>query len=159
MKDGKIRFVLNGKEEVYEGSPLRRLLDVLREDFEYTGTKEGCGEGECGACSVLMDGKLVNSCLIAMGTVPGKSVVTIDGFRDSERGRCLIDAFTDSGAVQCGFCTPGMVLASEFILSKDSNPDEQTIRKGLSGNLCRCTGYDHIVKAVQLAAERGKGLW
>jgi carbon-monoxide dehydrogenase small subunit len=86
-------------------------------------------------------------------------VVTIDGFRESDRGRCLIDAFTDSGAVQCGFCTPGMVLASEFILSIDANPDEQTIRKGLSGNLCRCTGYDHIVKAVQLAAERGKGLW
>ncbi len=159
MKEGKIVFRLNGKETEYEGSPLKRLLDVLREDFEMTGVKEGCGEGECGACSVLLDGKLVNSCLVPMGQLPGREVTTIESLRETEQGKCIIDAFADAGAVQCGFCTPGMVMASQVILMENPDPDEQEIRKGLSGNLCRCTGYDMIVEAVKMASERGKGLW
>lgn len=159
MKDGKIRFTLNGRDEVYEGSPLRRLLDVLREDLGESGSKEGCGEGECGACSILMDGKLVNSCLVAMGTLPGRDIVTIEGFRETDRGQCIIDAFAEAGAVQCGFCIPGMVMAAESVLQNSPRPSEEDIRKGISGNLCRCTGYDQIIDAVKMASEKGSGLW
>ena len=159
MKKDRIIFRLNGEEKEYAGSPLRRLLDVLREDYGLTGAKEGCGEGECGACSVLLDGSLVNSCLLPMGQLPGREVLTIEGFRETGQGRCLIDAFADAGAVQCGFCTPGMVMASAVILRENPDPDENEIRQGLSGNLCRCTGYDLIVEAVKLAARRGSGLW
>ncbi len=159
MKNTEISFVLNGKEEHYSDDPLRRLLDVLREDFSYTGTKEGCGEGECGACSVFIDGRLTNSCLVPMGTLVGKEVMTIEGLRETERGKCLIDAFEEGGAVQCGFCIPGMVMAAEAVLHENPQPDEEQIRKGLSGNLCRCTGYDHIVNSVMAAAQKGRGLW
>ncbi len=159
MKKTEISFVLNGKEVHYGDNPLRRLLDVLREDFSYTGTKEGCGEGECGACSVFIDGELANSCLVPMGTLVGKEVVTIEGLRETERGKCLIEAFEEGGAVQCGFCTPGMVMAADAVLRKNPRPSEEEIRKGLSGNLCRCTGYDHIVNSVLLAVEKGRGLW
>jgi len=159
MKDGKVIFTLNGREEVYTGDPLRRLLDVLREDLEETGVKEGCGEGECGACSVLMDGLLVNSCLVAMGTVSGKSIQTIEGLRETSQGQCIIEAFADAGAVQCGFCIPGMVMAAQSVLTAHPQPSELDIRAGISGNLCRCTGYDQIVKAVQMASEKGAGLW
>jgi carbon-monoxide dehydrogenase small subunit len=159
MKDGKIRFTLNGREVVYEGSPLRRLLDVLREDLGETGVKEGCGEGECGACSILLDGKLVNSCMVAMGTMEGKNLMTIEGFRETEQGKCIIDAFAEAGAVQCGFCIPGMVMAAQSVLQDSSHPSEQDIRKGISGNLCRCTGYDQIIQAVLMASEKGEGLW
>ncbi|OQY32392.1 MAG: ferredoxin [Spirochaetaceae bacterium 4572_59] len=159
MKEGSIDFRLNGKDIKYDGSPLKRLLDVLREDFELTGPKEGCGEGECGACSVFMDGKLVNSCMVPMGSVVGREITTIEAFSETEKGKCLVDAFADAGAVQCGFCTPGMVMASEKVLEQNANPEMDEIRRGLSGNLCRCTGYDMIVDAVKLAAKRGKGLW
>jgi len=159
MKDGKVVFTLNGRQEVYEGDPLRRLLDVLREDLEETGSKEGCGEGECGACSILLDGKLVNSCLVAMGTIEGRSVQTIEGLRETEQGRCIIEAFADAGAVQCGFCIPGMVMAAQSVLMTHPDPTELDIRTGISGNLCRCTGYDQIVQAVRMASERGAGLW
>ncbi len=158
MKQG-IVFQLNGKETVYEGSATDRLLDVLREEYGLTGVKCGCKEGECGACSVLLDGKLVNSCMVAMGRVDGCSVVTIEGYSQTERFKVLDAAYASVSAVQCGYCIPGMILASECVLSKNPDPTEEEIREGLSGNLCRCTGYNAIVKAIQIAAKEGKGLW
>lgn len=155
----KIHFTLNGKEMEVEAHPSKRLLDVLRDTLAQTSVKEGCGEGECGACSVLKDGLLVNSCMVPMATVEGTEITTLEGYRNTDKGKCLIEAFADTGAVQCGFCTPGMVMAAEALLSENPAPDEREIRRGLSGNLCRCTGYDMIIKGVMLAAERGKGLW
>ena len=155
----EIKFILNGKEVSIEADPLKRLLDVLREDNRMTGVKEGCGEGECGACSVLMNGVLVNSCMIPLGAAEDSEIVTPEGIRETEKGKCIIDAFGDAGAVQCGFCTPGMMMATEALLTINKNPEEEEIREALSGNLCRCTGYDLIVKGVQIASERGKKLW
>jgi aerobic carbon-monoxide dehydrogenase small subunit len=155
----KIDFTLNNRQVSLETDPLRRLLDVLREDFELTGPKEGCGEGECGACSILLNGRLINSCLTPVGTVAGQEITTIEGFRLTERFKVLDKAFADAGAVQCGYCTPGMVMAAEALLRKNSKPSEMEIREAISGNLCRCTGYGMIVEAIQLAAERGEGLW
>ncbi len=152
-------FILNGEAVVSKGDPRTRLLDVLREEFLLTGTKCGCGEGECGACSVLMDGALVVSCLMPLGNVEGKTIVTIEGFRQTTQYAALERAFGKCGAVQCGFCTPGMILASEALLSRVPHPTEAQIREGLSGNLCRCTGYGMIIEAVHCASEEGKGLW
>ncbi len=157
--DAKITFRLNGNQAVFVGNPLARLVDVLREDYGLVGVKEGCGEGECGACSVLKDGKLVTSCIIPMASVDGCEIYTIEGIRDTDKGRCIIDAFADGGAVQCGFCIPGMVLASYALLSENPDPSESDIRLALSGNICRCTGYDLIIESVKLAAKRGGGLW
>lgn len=154
-----MEFTLNSKTVRYEGNPLTRLMDFLREDMNLTGTKEGCGEGECGACSVLRNGKLVTSCLIPMGALAGDDIVTIEGLRETEQGKCLISAFADAGAVQCGFCIPAMVMAAQALLLADSDPDEEAVRLAISGNICRCTGYDLIVDAILLAAKRGKGLW
>ena len=154
-----MEFTLNSKTVRYEGNPLMRLVDFLREDMNLTGTKEGCGEGECGACSVLRNGKLVTSCLIPMGALAGDDIVTIEGLRETEQGKCLISAFADAGAVQCGFCIPAMVMAAQALLLADSDPDEEAVRLAISGNICRCTGYDLIVDAILLAAKRGKGLW
>lgn len=155
----RIEFILNNQKVTVETEPLRRLLDVLRDDLDLKGPKEGCGEGECGACSVLIDGKLINSCLIAVGSIEGRQVLTIEGYAATDRFKVIEKAFADAGAVQCGFCTPGMVMAAEALLSQNSKPGEAQIREALSGNLCRCTGYTMIVEAVQLAAERGDGLW
>lgn len=155
----EIKFRLNGKDVVFNGDPLRRLIDVLRDDFGLVGVKEGCSEGECGACSVLKDGALVTSCIVAMGSVDGSEILTIEGLRDTEKGMCIIDAFADGGAVQCGFCIPGMVMASYALLEKNPDPSEEEIRVALSGNICRCTGYDLIVDSVRLAAKRGAELW
>ena len=154
-----MEFTLNSKTVRYEGNPLTRLVDFLREDMNLTGTKEGCGEGECGACSVLRNGKLVTSCLIPMGALAGDDIVTIEGLRETEQGKCLISAFADAGAVQCGFCIPAMVMAAQALLLADSDPGEEAVRLAISGNICRCTGYDLIVDAILLAAKRGKGLW
>ncbi len=155
----KISFTLNGKEAHIIADPLKRLLDVLREDFALTGPKEGCGEGECGACSVLVDGRLVNSCLAAVGTIEGKSITTIEGLSGTEQFAVLEKAFSDAGAVQCGFCTPGMIMAAQALLSVNPDPDEDEIREAISGNLCRCTGYGMIINAIKLAAKKGRGLW
>jgi carbon-monoxide dehydrogenase small subunit len=155
----RIEFTLNNQKVTLETNPLRRLLDVLREDFGLTGPKEGCGEGECGACSALLNGRLINSCLTAVGTIEGQEVITIEGYRGSKRFEVLDKAFADAGAVQCGFCIPGMIMAAEALLRKNAKPGEMEIREAISGNLCRCTGYEMIVEAIQLAAERGEGLW
>ena len=154
-----IQFKLNGRRVDYAGAPSDRLLDVLREQYGCTSVKCGCKEGECGACSVLIDGVLYNSCCVAMGAVDRCDVVTMEGFRNTERFQVLERAFGEVSAVQCGFCIPGMVLAAEALLSHNPHPTEEEIREGLSGNLCRCTGYNAIVKAVQAAAEAGTGLW
>ncbi len=154
-----IRFILNGKEVGYEGSAADRLLDVLRDVYHCTSVKCGCKEGECGACSVLIDGVLINSCCVAMGAIVGASIVTMEGYRETERFAALDKAFGELSAVQCGFCIPGIVLAAEALLSKNPHPSEDEIREGLSGNLCRCTGYNAIVNAVNNAAKEGNGLW
>jgi carbon-monoxide dehydrogenase small subunit len=154
-----VSFNLNGAPVRIQTDPLRRLLDVLREDFGLTGAKEGCGEGECGACAALLDGELVNSCLLPLIAVQGGQVVTIEGFRETPRFQVLSECFSQAGAVQCGFCTPGMLLAAEALLSRNPAPTEGEIREALSGNLCRCTGYTAIVTAVAAAAEEGGGLW
>lgn len=158
MADG-ITFTLNGKAVVWGGGPAARLLDVLRESFENTGVKCGCREGECGACAVILDGRLVNSCMAAMGRVEGSEVVTIEGYKHTKRFAALDRAFARAGAVQCGFCIPGMVLAAECLLSRNPAPSEEEIRVGISGNLCRCTGYNAIVRAIANAAKEGEGLW
>ena len=154
-----IRFVLNGEKTEYDGSPARSLLEVLRDIFLLTSVKCGCREGECGACAVLIDGVLKNSCCVAVGSVCGSEITTLEGYRKTERFRVLSDAFADYSAVQCGFCTPGMVLASEALLSRNPQPSTEEIREGLSGNICRRMGYNAIVNAVAKAAKEGRGLW
>ncbi|MBR1919653.1 MAG: (2Fe-2S)-binding protein [Spirochaetales bacterium] len=155
----KIYFTLNGKRVAFDGDPLKRLVDVLREGFQLTGTKEGCGEGECGACSVLKNGRLVTSCIIPVGAISGDEIVTIEGLRDTEQGRCIIEAFAEGGAVQCGFCIPGMVMAAQALLLRNPHPSEDDVRLAISGNICRCTGYDLIVDSILLASRKGEGLW
>jgi carbon-monoxide dehydrogenase small subunit len=155
----KINFTLNDSKTLYSGNPSVRLLDVLRSELGLTGTKCGCREGECGACAVLIDGKLYNSCLVAMGSIEGKSVVTIEGYSKTERFAVLDKAYASVSAVQCGFCIPGMMMASEHLLSENPEPATDEIRAGISGNICRCTGYNAIVKAIHIAAEEGRGLW
>ncbi|NCB74051.1 MAG: (2Fe-2S)-binding protein [Clostridia bacterium] len=154
-----IDFVLNGKEVKFTGNPAARLLDVLRDDFRLTGVKCGCKEGECGACSVIIDGLLVNSCMVAMGSINGSTITTIEGYCETARYAVLDKAFASVSAVQCGYCIPGMVLAAECVLAKTPHPTEDEIRVGISGNLCRCTGYNAIVNAISIAAKEGNGLW
>ncbi len=155
----RIEFTLNREPVVYEGDAARRLIDVIRDDFGLKGTKEGCGEGECGACSVLVDRAVVPSCLFPVANVHGRHVVTIEDFRNTLRYRALERAFLEEGAVQCGFCTPGMIIAAEALLSKDPHPAAEAVVEGLAGNLCRCTGYNMIVRAILRAAKDGDGLW
>ena len=155
----QIEFRVNGNKVVYSGDPLTRLVDVLRDDLKLTGVKEGCGEGECGACSIIKDGRLVTSCIIPVGACLGSDILTIEGIRDTEKGRCIVEAFRDGGAVQCGFCIPGMVMAAYVLLSSNPAPTDEEIRVAISGNICRCTGYDLIVESIRLAAERGGALW
>jgi len=142
-----MRFTLNGTAVSLDVAGTRRLLDVLREDLHLTGTKEGCGEGECGACSVLIDGEVVDSCLIAVGQVEGREVTTVEGLADGGRLTALQQAFIEHGAAQCGICTPGMLLASHVLLHR-SKLTPHDVREGLAGNLCRCTGYTKIIDAV-----------
>jgi len=144
-----MRFVLNGTQVSFTGSGARRLLDVLREHPGATGTKEGCGEGECGACSVLIDGEVVNSCLVAVGQIDGCRVVTVEGLALPDGTLSpLQQAFIERGAAQCGICTPGMLLAAHALLEENPRPSEDDVRTGLAGNLCRCTGYTKIIDAV-----------
>ncbi len=155
----KVTFTLND-ETVTVDEPLNmRFLDILRKELGLTGSKEGCGEGECGACSVFMDGWLVNSCLLPLASVEGRDIMTIEGYRETKRYKVLENAFVEEGAVQCGICTPGMVMAAENLLNRNPSPSEEEIRIALAGNLCRCTGYEMIFKAVKRASKEGEGLW
>ena len=144
-----MRFTLNGRPVTFDGAGSRRLLDVLREDLGATGTKEGCGEGECGACSVLIDSQVVDSCLVAVGQVEGRDVVTVEGLvlQDGTLSQ-LQQAFIEHGAAQCGICTPGMLLAAHVLLQQSRRLTADDVREGLAGNLCRCTGYTKIIDAV-----------
>ena len=153
MKTIELTFILNQREVTVSVAPNRRLLDVLREELHLTGTKEGCGIGECGACTVLLNGRPVNSCLILAGQAQGSEITTIEGV-ETEDGDLhpLQEAFLEEGAVQCGFCTPGMVLSALALLRKNPIPSEEEIKEAISGNLCRCTGYKQIVEAIQSAA-------
>mgnify|MGYP000851305390 FL=1 len=153
----KITFALNGTVREMDVHPLDRLLDLLRGKAGLTGTKEGCGEGECGACAVLLDGELVNSCMVPAIQVHGRDVLTVEGLGTSKNPDPLQRAFAEEGAVQCGFCIPGMVLASRALLQNVSRPSRKEIRTALSGNLCRCTGYEKIFRAVEKAASWGYG--
>jgi len=148
----RITFTVNGDPVDLEAPASMTLLDLLRDRLGLTGTKLGCGEGECGACTVLIDGSLHNACLTPVATIVGSSVLTIEGLADHGELHPVQRAFVDEGAVQCGYCTPGMVLAAKALLDRDPDPEERTIREWLSGNLCRCTGYGRIVAAVQRAA-------
>ena len=143
----EIRFTLNGAEKSVDVPPMSRLLDVLREDLRLTGVKEGCGEGECGACSVLIDGELTNSCLVPVLQADRARIVTIEGLADANLHR-LQQAFLEHGGAQCGICTPGMILAAVALLERHPSPTIDQIREGFSGNLCRCTGYMRIFEAV-----------
>ena len=149
----EIKFEVNGKKVCLDVSPMKRLLDVLREDLGLTGTKEGCGKGECGTCSVIVDGKIVASCIYPAGQIDGKKVLTIEGLIRGSKLHPIQKAFVEEGAVQCGFCTPGMVLAAKALLDKNASPDDSQIKEGLSGNLCRCTGYVKIFNAVKKAVK------
>lgn len=151
----KIKFKLNNEMVETETTLSMRLLDVLRNNFNLTGTKESCGEGECGACLVFVDDEIVNSCLYPMASVIGKKVVTIEEFSKSESYKYIEDAFIEAGAVQCGFCTPGMVIAVHYLLKRIPNPSIEDVKEGLSGNLCRCTGYQSIFDAVEILRKGG----
>ena len=146
----RISFVLNGKKRTDDVDPARRLLDYLREDLHLTGTKEGCGEGECGACTVILNGRAVHACLTLTGQIDGCELLTIEGL-EAEDGSLspLQQSFADHGAIQCGFCTPGMVMSAQALLMENPHPDEAEIRNAIAGNICRCTGDREVIRAIQ----------
>ena len=148
-----LKFTVNGQLRTVEALPMTRLLDVLREDLQLTGTKEGCGEGECGACTVIIDGRIVNSCLVPVAQVAGSEVTTIEGVANGDQLHAVQQAFIEHGGAQCGICTPGMILAAVDLLSRNPTPTEGDIREGLAGNLCRCTGYMKIFESVVRACQ------
>src|SRR5918998_4713310 len=152
-REGEVNCTVNGTQRTLRALPLARLLDVLREDLQLTGTKEGCGEGECGACSVFVDGELVNSCLVPVLQVEGAQIQTIEGVAGEAELHAVQEAFIECGGAQCGICTPGMVLAAVSLLAETPQPTDADIRNGLAGNLCRCTGYMKIFDAVVRACE------
>ena len=147
-----ISFEVNGRAREVDVLPMKRLLDVLREDLKLTGTKEGCGEGECGACSVIIDGEVINSCLVPVCQVIGTRVTTVEGLAHDGRLDPLQQAFLDCGGAQCGICTPGMLIAARALLDVNSNPTRDEIKEAIAGNLCRCTGYVKIIDAIEQAA-------
>ena len=150
----EISFTVNGEAKSIRAYPMERLLDVLRLELGLTGAKEGCGEGECGSCSILMDGALVNSCLVPALHAAGTSIATIEGLAVEDQLHALQEAFLQCGGAQCGICTPGMILAASHLLQTKAEPTMEEIREGLSGNLCRCTGYSQILEAVMEASRR-----
>lgn len=150
-----IRFHLNGYDVAVEVESHKMLLQVLRDEFHLTGTKEGCGEGECGACTVLVDGMSVDSCIYPVFEVDGKTVTTIEGMvEEGNQLHPIQEAFVENGGVQCGFCTPGMVMSAKALLDENPNPSDDEIRRGISGNLCRCTGYVQILESIRKASKK-----
>ena len=158
MSNGEMKNLninVNGKNYSVEVSGEERLLDVLRDKLGLTGTKEGCGIGECGACTVLMNGKKVNSCIIFALQAEGSEILTIEGIKNADGSiHAIQEAFLEKGAVQCGYCTPGMIVSSYSLLTENSNPDDDEIKKAISGNFCRCTGYTQIIEAVRHASKK-----
>ena len=150
-------FTLNGEPMVVDAPGMRRLLDALREDLGLTGTKEGCGEGECGACSVLIDGEVVDSCLVPVCQAAGRSVRTVEGLSPGGQLSSLQQSFLETGGAQCGICTPGMLMAARAYLDAGGGPDHEAIREAIAGNLCRCTGYQKIVEAIAAVADGDLG--
>ncbi len=148
----RITFEVNGRVSEVETTPMKRLLDVLREDLRLTGTKEGCGEGECGACSVIVNGEVINSCLVPVCQVDGSSVTTVEGLARDGRLDPLQQAFLEYGGAQCGICTPGMLISARALLDSNLRPTRDQIREAIAGNLCRCTGYIKIIDAIEHAA-------
>ena len=144
-----VRCTVNGQAHEVRAWPMARLLDVLRDELGFTGVKEGCGEGECGACAVLIDGELVNSCLVPMTQVEGAAITTIEGLAESGRLHPVQEAMIAHGGVQCGMCTPGMLMAAAYLTSNNARPSESEARRAIAGNLCRCTGYARIIDAVR----------
>jgi carbon-monoxide dehydrogenase small subunit len=152
-----MKLKINGQLYEVSAESNRTLLDVIRYDLGLTGAKEGCGTGNCGSCTILLDGSPVNSCLILAAEVEGKEITTIEGLAENGKLHPLQQAFIDEGAVQCGFCTPGMILSAKALLDSNPHPTEYEIRLGIAGNICRCTGYDKIVKAIlRVAGRKGK---
>jgi carbon-monoxide dehydrogenase small subunit len=154
MEKIQIEFSVNGQTRSLEAYPMARLLDVLRLELQLTGTKEGCGEGECGACSVFINGEIVNSCLVPVAQVQGATIQTIEGVASGEQLHAVQQAFIECGGAQCGICTPGMVMAAIDLLQRNPQPTEADIRTGLAGNLCRCTGYTKIFESVVRACQK-----
>lgn len=151
----RLSFILNGRETVLETEPDRRLLDLLRKDLHLTGTKEGCAEGECGACTVIIDGEAVHSCLVLACQLEGKRVLTIEGLEENGELSAIQRIFVEETAIQCGYCTTGMIMSAKALLMHNPNPTEEEIRNALSGNICRCSGYTQIIRAVKRAAAEG----
>ncbi|MGD8984911.1 MAG: (2Fe-2S)-binding protein [Desulfobacteraceae bacterium] len=157
MKMKEISFTLNGKPYALSVKPWRTLLELIREDLSFTGTKEGCGQGECGSCTVIMGGKTVNSCLVPALEADNQEIITIEGLVDGDNLHPIQDAFVEQAGMQCGFCTPGMIISAKALLDKNPNPSEKEIREGIAGNFCRCTGYTKIIESISAAAEVMKG--
>ncbi len=153
----EITLTVNGKTVPLSIPPWRTLLEVIREDLALTGSKNGCGIGECGACTVIMDGKTVNACLVLAAEADGKSITTIEGLADGEELHPIQQAFVDHGGLQCGFCTPGMIISAKALLEEKPNPNDDEIKRGIAGNLCRCTGYAKIIESIKAAAENMGG--
>jgi carbon-monoxide dehydrogenase small subunit len=157
MEKKRIRFTINNQAQELSVDPWRTLLEVIREDLQLTGTKEGCGEGECGSCTVIMEGKTVNSCLIPALEADNKDIVTIEGLADGDDLHPIQEAFVEKSGMQCGFCTPGMIMSAKALLDSNPSPSKEEIREGIAGNFCRCTGYTKILESISAAASAMKG--
>ena len=153
----RVKLTVNGTLYELGVKPWETLLEVIRDDLGLTGTKEGCGLGECGACTIIMDGRAVNSCLVLATEADGKQVTTIEGLADGDKLHPIQQAFVDHGGFQCGFCTPGMIMSAKALLDENPSPTEEEIRRGIAGNLCRCTGYIKIIESIKVAAENMGG--
>jgi carbon-monoxide dehydrogenase small subunit len=157
MEKKAIRLVVNHKGYELSVRPWSTLLEVIREDLKLTGTKEGCGQGECGSCTVIMGGKTVNSCLVLAVEADGQEIVTIEGVADEGKLHPVQQAFVEHAGMQCGFCTPGMIMSTKALLDRNPNPTDEEIREGIAGNFCRCTGYTKIIESIGAAAKGMKG--